>query len=326
MKSYNKGLIQDNVITETRTSSSVSNFKLNSGFANGLLINAPDGVGASTITARYTPADGSKSIYLFQNTPIKDLERLSDQKGGHDLDATRAIQQLIATGSLVVDNTLSADVLAFGARTFKTNIKIDLGDLVFSGSELDVTINWKWSGGAINRTISISRYEEERRPASLKLYEISKEVSKKYNDVLEMYLLTETPSSDLDVQVKVQDEFNSQDASFEQFHQMALTTGRYNSAPVDVVPVQIYGSVTPIPATVDVNLTGSDTAEVKTLVIKEILLPVEVSNSTIIEAERLAQMLRTMERADAMKARAYRHRLGLPKSQTLEGAVNRLRR
>lgn len=321
---YRNGLIQDNVVTEAKTSSSTTSFKLNTGFLNGLLFSVPEGVGESTITAKYAPADGSKAVYLTQNHPLSDFESLSDQKGGHDLDATRLNQELIKEVAKLSGQELSDDVLAYADRAFKTNIKLPLGDLPLKGSELEVTINWKWNG-TINRTIGISRYESNRSPARLFVYEQSRESVKVHHDVVEMYLVPETATADLDINIKVQDDFISQDASYNQFHDMALNVGRYNNAPVGRVPVQIYGATTPIPSTVDLSMSGGDTQSVRTLIVKEILIPAEVSSSTIVETERLAQQIRTLERADPLKAQAYRHRVGLPKSSQLSGAINRIR-
>jgi len=175
----------------------------------------------------------------------------------------------------------------------------------------------------VNRMVSISRYEEDRNPARLFVYEQSKKTEKVFHDCIELYLIGEDAKKDYDVSIKVQDDFNSQDATFEQFHNMALNIGRYNSAPVGKIPVQIYGAVTPLPATVELNMSGPDSDKVRTLHKKEVLIPSEVSNSTINEAEKLARILRNMERQDPAKAQAYRHRMGLPKSSALQARLNR---
>lgn len=325
----NIGLVQDKVKSTGITSTQTTDVKLEKGFLNGVNLSLQTGVGDSTITVKYNPIEG-KPVYLLQNFSLAYLQMLSDQNNGHSLVTTRAMQEIInsvnelASEGTDIENQLSANLNTFAGRAYKTSIDIPLGNIYLDPSSLEIEINWKYSDAPVNRTVHISRYETERKPFELFVYSVSKEKTETFEDVRGIYALcTANYDSTKDAFFQVSDQFSNQDDSFEGFHQSTLVGSRYESAPIGEVPAKIYQTVNPIPQKVDVEITGSESDEVMLLVIQEHVIPSEVSSNTRNEAQRMALSLAKLEQTNPDKARAYRHKLGLPKSAELLQAVQR---
>ena len=326
------GIIQDKVTSQGITSASTTEVKLEKGFMNGINLSLQSGVGDSTITVKYNPVSG-KPIYQLQNFPLKYLQNISDQRGGHSLVTTRMIQNLIlgldeivSEDGTAIENTVHAESKAFAQRTYKTSIDIALGALHLDPASVEIEINWKYNDTPASRTVHISRYENDRRPMDLLVYGTSKESSKTFEDVRELYAVaTANYSPSKDAFFQVSDQFTNQDDSFEGFHQTTLVNGRYESAPVGEVPVKIYGSVFPLPQNVEVEITGSEASEIELITVQEEVIASEVANNTKAEAQRLAMAMSKLEGTRPEKAQAYRDKLGLPTAERLLQAVSRAR-
>jgi len=324
------GIIQDKVKSVGITSASSTEVKLEKGYLNGINLSLQTGVGASTITVKYTPKNG-KPIYQLQNFPLVYLQMLSDQKNGHSLPTTKVIQELSNGYQSIVDDgtvagltALSQAIQDFAGRTYKTSIDIPLGNLYLDPQRLEIEINWKYSDAPVNRTAHISRYITDKASFELLRYSISKEESKTFTEVREIYALaTANYGTDKDVFFQVSDRFSNQDDSWEGFHQSTLVNGRYESAPIGEVPVKIYGTTDILPQNVEVELTGSETNEVELLTIQEEIIPEELDNSQVNSVQALAVELQSIEQQDPKKAAAYRKKYNLPSSGKLFDVIKK---
>lgn len=288
----------DKVTSQSVYTDNEISFRLEEGFLNGLSIYMTGGFGDSTITVKHKQGD-KPATYLANDLPLRYVQAMADQQGGHKLTNTlnlqaivKSLDELIAAGTGIT--ALPSDLSDFSTRSFKTNTDLELGSLPLYNASLDITINVAFSGGG-QRNVTVYRYETERTLPFMQKYETSLEVKETFHDVQRIYAFTESVDNKADVSFKISDYFETVQADYEALHQKSLSKGNVELIPSDDLAVEVYRPLTIIPEQVRIEQSGAD-ASTTTLMVVQVLY----STQDIAQGARDSQKIR--ERLRVFKA------------------------
>ena len=254
------------------------------------------------------------------------IETITNYKYGYSarrlVDPTRKLAYMIDIESSGIDAPDIEHLKTIDPISFAY---LDLGFINFNNKDLEIDVEKITpDSGVKTNTLSIYTVHSEDQPEIYKTYNILNDLEGRYSNVREMYLyLKDGLISDQFNRIHGQLDFRNEGtylfdekSIFAASHLFTNAAGIYESN-----LFQIYTESNPLPSSPFVKIDPIDGMDCQLLVIGEVALVNEISDSTVNNAKRIIDDIVELEKKDPSTAKAYRHSGVIPKSAELKEIV-----